>query len=116
MLKHIFRNVHPHEIEIGQYFPQEPLLSHPKNHCIPVLDVLDIPNTDNEAILVMPLFREYDNPRLKSVGEAVEYFRQVFEVREDFKIWISLSRIHDDSRVCSLCTSVMSPIGKAVNH
>ncbi|KAJ3481948.1 hypothetical protein NLI96_g7320 [Meripilus lineatus] len=79
MLKHIDRNVHPHELEIGQYFSQEPLLSHPKNHCVPVFDVLDIPNSDNESILVMPLLREYDNPRLKSVGEAVDYFRQIFE-------------------------------------
>lgn len=81
MLKHIDRNVHPHELEIGQYFSQEPLLSHPKNHCVPVFDVLDIPNSDNESILVMPLLREYDNPRLKSVGEAVDYFRQIFEVK-----------------------------------
>lgn len=81
MLKHVNRNVHPYEAEIGLYFSSEPLVSHPKNHCVPIYEVLDIPNSDNEIILVMPLLREYDDPRIKSVGEAVEFFRQVFEVR-----------------------------------
>lgn len=80
MLKHIDRNIHPHEVEIGLYFSSEPLASHPRNHCIPMYEVLDVPNTDNEVIFVMPLLREFSNPRIKSVGEAVEFFRQVFEV------------------------------------
>ena len=80
MLKHIDRNVHPHEVEIGLYFSSEPLASHPKNHCIPIYEVLEIPNTHSEVILVMPFLREFDEPRMKSIGEAVEFFRQVFEV------------------------------------
>ena len=81
MLKHIDRNIHPYEVDIGAFFSSEPLVSHPKNHCVPIYDVLDVPDTDNEVIIVMPLLREYDDPRIKSVGEAVEFFRQVFEVR-----------------------------------
>ena len=80
MLKRIDRNVHPYEVDIGLYFSSEPLASHPKNHCIPIYEVLEIPNTHNEVILVMPCLREFDEPRMKSIGEAVEFFRQVFEV------------------------------------
>ena len=81
MLKHINCNIHPYEVEIGLYFSSEPLASHPRNHCVPIYEVLDIPNTDKEVIIVMPLLREFGDPRIKSIGEAVEFFRQVFEVR-----------------------------------
>ena len=81
MLKHIKRDVHPYEVEIGSYFCSEPLASHPRNHCIPIYEVLDIPDKTNEVLIVMPLLRKYDDPRMKSIGEAVEFFRQVFEVK-----------------------------------
>lgn len=81
MLKRIDRNIHPHEVEVGLYFSSEPLASHPRNHCVPIYEVLDIPNMENEVLLVMPLLREYGDPRIKSIGEAVEFFRQVFEVK-----------------------------------
>ncbi|KAJ3481942.1 hypothetical protein NLI96_g7315 [Meripilus lineatus] len=80
-LKRFSRKVHPHETAIGLYFSSEPLASHPRNRCAPIYDVFDIPDTDGEAIMVMPLLREFWDPRMKSVGEAVEFFRQIFEAR-----------------------------------
>lgn len=79
-LKRINRDDHPHEVEIGLHFSTEPLASHPKNHCVPIYEVLDVPDTQNEVIIVMPFLRVYSSPRFKSVGEAVEFFRQIFEV------------------------------------
>lgn len=81
-LKRIKRDIHPHEVEIALYFSTEPLASHPRNHCVPIYEVLDVPDDENEVIIVMPFLREYNDPRFKSVGEAVEFFRQIFEVRE----------------------------------
>lgn len=81
LLKHVKSKAHPHEAEIGLYFSSEPLVSHPKNHCVPIYEVLDLPDSDHEIIIVMPLLRKFNNPRIKSVGEAAEFFRQVFEVR-----------------------------------
>lgn len=66
--------------EIGQYLSSEPLASHPKNHCVRIHEVLDMPDSPNEIIIVMPLLRPYNDPRLNSVGEAVAFFRQIFEV------------------------------------
>ena len=80
-LKRIKRDIHPHEVEIALYFSTEPLASHPRNHCVPIYEVLDVPDDENEVIIVMPFLREYNDPRFKSVGEAVEFFRQIFEVR-----------------------------------
>ncbi|KAI0081935.1 hypothetical protein K474DRAFT_1586596 [Panus rudis PR-1116 ss-1] len=79
MLKKISVERHPHEVEIGRYFSAEPLASHPKNHCAPLLDVLQVPDDNDKVILVMPLLRHYNRPRFKTVGEAVEFFRQVIE-------------------------------------
>ncbi|KAJ3481137.1 hypothetical protein NLI96_g7863 [Meripilus lineatus] len=70
------------ESEIATYFSTEPLASHPRNHCVPVYEVLQVPDPtgdDDEIIIVMPFLRHFWNPRFKSVGEAVEFFRQIFE-------------------------------------
>lgn len=81
MLKRISKLKHPTEIEITRHFSTEPIASHPRNHSVPLYDVLDVPGDDDGVILVLPLLRPYDNPPMESVGEAVEFFRQLFEVR-----------------------------------
>ena len=86
LLKLIETNVHPNEVEIGLYFSSEPLASHPKNHCIPIYEILDVPDEDDKVIVVMPLLRNFNNPRIKSVGEVAEFFRQVFEVRTTLQL------------------------------
>ncbi|KAJ3480772.1 hypothetical protein NLI96_g8117 [Meripilus lineatus] len=55
------------ENEIAVYFSTEPLASHPHNHCVPIYEVLQIPDSDldNEVIIVMPLLRPFDEPRFK---------------------------------------------------
>ncbi|KAG2129474.1 kinase-like domain-containing protein [Suillus clintonianus] len=78
-LKVVNKSVHPHEVEIGQYFMMEHLASDPKNHCIPFLDVLSVPNEEDKQILVMPLLLNFTMPRFDTVGEVVECLRQLFE-------------------------------------
>lgn len=79
MLKLVSQAKHPYEINIGLYFSQTVLASHPKNHCVPILGVLDLPDDDDLKIIVMPLLREIDDPCFDTVGEVVEMFRQIFE-------------------------------------
>ncbi|CAL1706283.1 unnamed protein product [Somion occarium] len=78
-LKCISTQVHPFEVEITRFFSTEPISSHPRNHCISLHSVLNVPDVENTVILVLPFLREYKRPRFKSVGEAVEFFRQIFE-------------------------------------
>jgi hypothetical protein len=80
MLKRIKISQHPHEVEIGRLFSSEPLSSNLKNCCVPFYDVLRIPDDDDGAILVMPLLYEVEYPPFQTVGEVVEFFRQIFEV------------------------------------
>ncbi|KAF7357872.1 Protein kinase domain-containing protein [Mycena venus] len=68
---------HPHEVEIGNFLTALGPTS--ANHCVPTLDTLHPPDDENISIIVMPLLRKYDSPRFDTVGEAVEFFRQIFE-------------------------------------
>lgn len=77
MLKRISHLVHPHEKETSVLLSSEPLRSHPGNHCVPLYEVLDLPEDENISILVLPFLRSYN----ETVGEVVECFRQVIEVR-----------------------------------
>ena len=78
--KRIKKSVHPHEVEIGQYLSSSPLNADPLNHCCPILDVLDDPEDSDVQLIVMPMLRRYYEPKLATVGEAMEMFRQLFEV------------------------------------
>lgn len=81
-LKSTHRKTHPFELDIATMLSSEPLRSHPSNHCVPILDVLDVPDQEDTTIIVMPLLRQFNDPPFRTVGEAVEFFRQVFEVRD----------------------------------
>lgn len=79
-LKKIRKSVHPYEIEIGLFLSSPSLLRDSRNHCVPTYDVLHTPDDDDIAIIVTPLLRPYDDPRFDTIGEIVEFFRQIFEV------------------------------------
>ncbi|KII92697.1 hypothetical protein PLICRDRAFT_103575 [Plicaturopsis crispa FD-325 SS-3] len=78
-LKKIRRSSHPYEVEIGQFLSSAPLVSDPTNHCVPLIDVLEVPDDEDVVILVMPLLRYYDNPRFDTFGETIEFLRQILE-------------------------------------
>lgn len=74
------KSIHPYEVEIAQFLSSEPLRSDPANHCVPIYGVLSIPGDNDKVVIVMPLLREYTSPPFGTIGEAVECFRQLFEV------------------------------------
>lgn len=69
------------ELEILQYLLSEPLKSDPRNRCMPILDILHIPNESGEMVVVTPMFRPFYSPKFQTFGEAVAFFTQIFEVR-----------------------------------
>ena len=80
VLKLVKKYDHPFEVEIGQFLSSEPLAGASENHCIPIYDVLHVPGDSETRIIVMPLLLEYMHPPFDTFGEAVECFRQLFEV------------------------------------
>ncbi|KAF8893546.1 kinase-like domain-containing protein [Infundibulicybe gibba] len=79
VFKKIRRSRYPHEADIGQLFYSGLLSGDDRNHCIPIYDVLSIPNNDDKILLVMPFLTNADSPDFSTIGEAVEFFRQIFE-------------------------------------
>ncbi|TFK64548.1 hypothetical protein BDN72DRAFT_802049 [Pluteus cervinus] len=79
MLKKVSRSTHPYEVELTAMWTEPHLINHPHNHCVRLVEVLSPPDDPDIAILVLPLFRNLFRPRFQTIGEAVEFFRQVFE-------------------------------------
>jgi hypothetical protein len=80
VLKITRKSSHPFETEIGTLFSTPPLANDPANHCVPIYEVLQVPDDEDKLLLVMPLLRPYDDPRFDTFGEALEFLRQIFEV------------------------------------
>ncbi|KAI0952734.1 hypothetical protein AcW1_007137 [Taiwanofungus camphoratus] len=78
-LKRISKSLHPYETDIGLFFSSRPLASDPRNHCVPIHDILQDTHDEDILIMVMPFLRLYNDPRFETVGEALEFFRQAFE-------------------------------------
>ncbi|KAK0464242.1 uncharacterized protein EV420DRAFT_1724656 [Desarmillaria tabescens] len=76
MLKRILVSEHPHEEEVAKYLSS---VSDTKNHSNVLLEVLTPPGDEDVKILVMPLLRRFDDPPFDTIGEVVEFLRQIFE-------------------------------------
>lgn len=80
MLKQVSSITNPLEVGIAQYFSEEPLASHPRNHCVQTFEVLDVLDEEGLRILVMPFLRRCNDPPFQTAGECVDFLTQVFEV------------------------------------
>ncbi|KAJ7092040.1 kinase-like domain-containing protein [Mycena belliarum] len=68
------------ESQIYQKFSSEPLASDPKNHCVRHIEILRVPEENSEELLiVMPFLYVWDDFSFATIGEAVDFFSQVFE-------------------------------------
>ena len=91
-LKFIHPSEHPYKIDISS-LSSEGLASDPRNHCIPIYEVLIVPDVKVSAILVMPLLRTYNDPPFQTFGEAVDFMRQLIEVRNIsalLSLWLTI--------------------------
>lgn len=82
ILKKDFPEEGHHELFITQLFSSPGLKGDPKNHCVPLLDLVDLSQTgpDGRKLMVMPCLRPFKNPRFQTFGEFVAFFTQVSEV------------------------------------
>ncbi|KAF9544086.1 hypothetical protein CPC08DRAFT_716571 [Agrocybe pediades] len=81
-LKLLYKRINPFEEDIIRYFSSEEAKKHPRNRCIPLLDVLCPPIQEGEdefVFLVMPYVRTFRLPIFDTVGEAVDCIRQTLE-------------------------------------
>jgi hypothetical protein len=84
MLKLLPPTEGPYELQINQLVSSEPLLSDPRNHCVPLLDVIELPN--EPKIMVQPRLRPFDDPPIQTYGEFIAFFSQLCEVSDDLVV------------------------------
>ncbi|KAJ3556604.1 hypothetical protein NM688_g1936 [Phlebia brevispora] len=65
-----------HEIEFCHILTLLP--PEERNHCVPILEILRVPDGSAD-ILVMPFLRDFSDPPFQSVGEVLEFCRQLFD-------------------------------------
>ncbi|KAI9461048.1 kinase-like domain-containing protein, partial [Russula earlei] len=61
--------------KINKLFSTSPLFSNPRNHCVQLLDIIELPN--DPPIIVHPLIRPFYNPPLQTYGVFVTFFAQI---------------------------------------
>ena len=81
MLKLLMPSEGPHELQINQLVSSEPLLSDPRNHCAPLLDVIELPN--EPQIMVHAQLRLFDDPPMQTFGKFISFFGQLCVVSDD---------------------------------
>ena len=79
MLKKVYPDEGPHELKITQLFSSQELARDPRNHCVPLLDIIEIPQ-NGQKLMVMPFLRPFNDPHFQTYGEFVAFFTQVCEV------------------------------------
>jgi hypothetical protein len=72
----------PFELSMVDYLSSSTseLRESPQNHCVPVYETFSVPNDPEQFILVMPFLREALDPHFETIGEAIDFFHQIFEV------------------------------------
>ena len=82
MLKQLLTEEGPYELEVNRLFSTEPLSSNVRNHCVQLLDVVEL--SGDPPIMVHPLLRPFYDPPLQTYGEFVTFFAQTCEVRSAY--------------------------------
>ncbi|KAN0116072.1 Protein kinase-like domain containing protein [Russula decolorans] len=80
-LKTVLPEEGPHELPITQLFSSPELKGDPKNHCVPLLDIVNLSQTgpDGRKLMVLPLLRPFKNPLFQTYGKFVAFFMQISE-------------------------------------
>lgn len=68
------------ESRIAQMLSTKELRADPRNHCVPIIEVIDDPEDDSVSYVVMPLLRNADTPPFQFVKEIMDFVDQTLEV------------------------------------
>jgi len=68
------------EFRIALYLSSSKLLSDPRNHTVPISDIISLPEDKEYVLLVMPYLRVFNKPPFHCCAEFVEAFRQFLQV------------------------------------
>ncbi|KAJ3871501.1 hypothetical protein F5051DRAFT_423278, partial [Lentinula edodes] len=67
------------EVQVGTLFSNDEHASNPSNHCIWILEVFSVPKIVDEVLLVMPWLWEVDSPSFQTIGEILQFTKEMIE-------------------------------------
>lgn len=71
------------ELGFLEFLSSEEIRADPRNHCVPLLDVLTDVVDENLMFIVMPFLRPFEIPEFQTVGDLLHFGDQIIEVRLD---------------------------------
>jgi len=85
VLKKVLPADGPHELRINQLFSLPEHSRERDNHCAPLLDVIELSaHFGSQKLMVFPLLRPFNQPRIQTFGEFAAFFSQICEARPNF--------------------------------
>jgi len=79
MLKIVPARGRQQELEISRRLSSFELKREPRNHCVDLLDTIELSDARDRKLIVMPLLRPFDDPHFRTYGEFVAFFTQISE-------------------------------------
>ncbi|KAG6835425.1 hypothetical protein H0H93_001588, partial [Arthromyces matolae] len=68
------------DIPMLRHLSSDKFTSNPRNHCVPIFDILEPLEGSNIAFVVMPLLYLPNSPSFGTIGEALAFWKQMIEV------------------------------------
>ena len=106
----MLKKVKPDEWLIAESFSSQEVARDPRNHCVPLLDVIEMP-LNGQKLMVMPFLRPFNNPSFQTLDEFVAFFTQICEVGSFQHPSPRINLIELWIRVSNSCTSKISHTG-----
>lgn len=94
---------------IAEYLSSPELQKDPHNHCVPVLEIISIPDDENHVLIVMPILLLVHSPAFHCLPEYIEALRQFLEVSVNLHHTHTYSRF--SYRLWNLCIAITSLTG-----
>ena len=74
------------EIVIASLLSSEELRKDPRNHCVPILDIIADTEDPTLSFIIMPFLRHIDDPPFDTVGSILECMEQLLEASLSFLV------------------------------
>ena len=103
ILKRVFPEEGPYELFVSRKFSSSELVGDRRNHCVTLLDVIELDGPGSQKLMVLPLLRPFNRPHFQTFGEFVAFFTQICEVARNHLPCIRLIINGCSSRVSNSC-------------
>ncbi|KNZ81213.1 hypothetical protein J132_02163 [Termitomyces sp. J132] len=97
------------ELAVGKLFTSPELSLCSGNRCVPILDIVQPKEGSDYTFIVMPLLYPVDTAPFETIGEVIEFFRQIFE---------GLQFMHNHNVAHGDCkwNNIMADLGSSYDH